>query len=160
MKMLGITPKSLHPEAYYPLSPVTTLPAHSSHENTNESNEHLKMNKSTTIELLRGIVAGIGDNSKVLITAKPKNKSKRVRRSNRHSNFRGVSLNGKKWQVMIMGTKKNYFGCVESEVEAAKLYDELSIVSHGLAAKTNFNYTKGDLELILQKAEYLDRLII
>ncbi len=96
----------------------------------------------------------------MLISAKPKNKSKRIRKSNRHSNFRGVSLNGKKWQVMIMGTKKNYFGCVESEQAAARLYDELSIVSQGLAAKTNFNYTKQDLEEILCKAEYLDSLII
>lgn len=78
------------------------------------------------VDLLKGVVSGISDVNQVLITGKPKNKSKKIRKSNRHSDYRGVSLNGKKWQVMIMGRKKkNYFGGVTSEEKAAKFFDKL-----------------------------------
>jgi len=44
---------------------------------------------------------------------------------------------------MIMGSiKKKYFGGIPTEREAAILYDKLSILTSGLAAKTNFNYRK------------------
>ena len=103
---------------------------------------------------LRKIVESVKDDSSVLITGKPKNKSKKFRKSNRHSIYRGVSLNGKKWQVMIMGqTKKNYFGGLLTELEAAIFYDRLAILTNGLAAKTNFNYTKSQLQELLSEAD-------
>ena len=97
----------------------------------------------------------------MLITAKPKQQShKKTRKSNRYSKYRGVSLNGKKWQVMVMGpTKKNYFGGVTCEEEAARLYDKFSIIQHGISAKTNFNYTKHELRGVLEEADYLSSLI-
>lgn len=119
-------------------------------------------NSPTTnkIGLLRKVLEGIHDENQVLITAKPKNRSTKIRKSNRHSRFRGVSLNGKKWQVMIMGQiKKKYFGGISTEREAAIFYDKLSILTNGLAAKTNFNYRKCDLMRIMAELEYMESII-
>ena len=53
--------------------------------------------------------------------------------SKRGSNFRGVSVNGKKWQVMVMGFgKKRYYGGIKDEYEAAKLYDKYAILTQGV----------------------------
>ncbi len=109
------------------------------------------------IGLLRKVLEGIHDDYQILITSKPKNKSNKIRKSNRHSRYRGVSLNGKKWQVMIMGPiKKKYFGGISTEREAAVFYDKLSILTNGLAAKTNFNYRKCDLMKMMAELEYME----
>lgn len=51
----------------------------------------------------------------------------------RGSLYRGVSVNGKSWQVFIVINKcKWYAGWVESEEKAAAIYDRLAIVFHGL----------------------------
>ena len=132
------------------------------------STEELKMSfqaqnsilASSKIGLLRKVLEGIDDDSQVLISAKPKNKSQKVRRSNRHSKYRGVSLNGKKWQVMIMGSiRKKYYGSIATETEAAIFYDKLSILTNGLGAKTNFNYRKSDLMRILPELEYMEPIV-
>ena len=102
----------------------------------------------------------ISDDAQVLINGKPKNKSQKIRKSNRHSNYRGVSRNGKKWQVMIIGSiKKKYFGGIINENEAAVFYDKLSILTNGLAAKTNFNYTKSDLIAMIPELERLEPIV-
>lgn len=130
--------------------------------------EELKLSTKATknmpicnkISLLRKVLEGIRDDSQILITSKPKNKSSKIRRSNRHSKYRGVSLNGKKWQVMIMGPmRKKYFGGIATEREAATFYDKLSILTNGLAAKTNFNYRKSDLMKIMAELEYMEPAI-
>jgi hypothetical protein len=101
---------------------------------------------NSKLELLKKVLAGISDENQVIIAAKPKNRSQKIRKSNRHSRFRGVSLNGKKWQVMIMGPfSKKYFGGFSSERTAAVFYDKLCILTNGLGSKTNFNYRKRDL---------------
>lgn len=65
-----------------------------------------------------------------------------------------------KWQVMIMGPiKKKYFGGISTEREAAVFYDKLSILTNGLAAKTNFNYRKTDLMKIMAELEYMEPII-
>ena len=70
------------------------------------------------------------DEEAILIGPKQKNKTSRIGKTNRDSKFRGVSKNGKKWQVMIMGNmKKLYFGAIPSEKEAARLYDKLAVLS-------------------------------
>ena len=57
--------------------------------------------------------------------------------------YRGVSKNKSKWQVMIMGNfKKMYYGAIASEEEAARFYDKLAILCHGVQARTNFSYTR------------------
>lgn len=51
----------------------------------------------------------------------------------RGSVYRGVSKNKSKWQMMIMGNfKKVYIGAIETEQEAAYLYDKIAIIIHGL----------------------------
>lgn len=115
---------------------------------------------SAKIEILRNVMEGVQDHNEVLITAKPKNKSQKIRKSNRHSHFRGVSLNGKKWQVMIMGSKgKKYFGGILVERDAAIFYDKLSILTNGLAAKTNFSYRKSDLESMIGEFQMMEPYI-
>ena len=55
---------------------------------------------------------------------------RKVTKSSRGSRFRGVSRNGFKWQIMIMGfAKKRYIGGIRTEDEAAKLYDLHALVS-------------------------------
>ena len=85
------------------------------------------------------------------VVANPKGKFKRKARGKfRGSKYRGVSKNGKQWQVFIMiGRKKRYIGVVGTEEDAAKLYDQLAIYNHGSRAKTNFSYKKSDILEIL-----------
>ena len=57
--------------------------------------------------------------------------------------FRGLSKNGKSWQVLIMIEKrKTYIGTYSSEEEAARVYDKYSILINRISAKPNFAYTK------------------
>ena len=75
----------------------------------------------------------------------------------RGSRFRGVSKNKEKWQVMVtLYHRKEYKGGIESETEAARLYDRRSILTYGLKAKTNFDYTRRELEEILHDDEEFD----
>ena len=59
----------------------------------------------------------------------------------RGSKYRGVSRNGKTWQVLIMiNRNKNYIGNFKSEEEAAKAYDEYAIKYHKNKARLNFSH--------------------
>ena len=70
----------------------------------------------------------------------------------RGSKFRGVSRNGSQWQVLIMvKKKKRYVGSFSNEEEAARAYDKVALQHHGIKAKTNFDYSKEELEQILNK---------
>lgn len=71
-------------------------------------------------------------------------------KKSRGSIYRGVSRNGKMWQVQIGNVaQKRYMGTSESEEAAARIYDANSILTNGMKAKTNFPYTKRDLQDIL-----------
>ena len=77
----------------------------------------------------------------------------------RGSRFRGVSRNKSKWQVMIMGNfKKMYVGAIVDEIEAARIYDKLAILSHGIQARTNFDYSREEIIDILNDESLLRRL--
>jgi hypothetical protein len=49
--------------------------------------------------------------------------------------------------------KKHYIGSINTEERAARIYDRHAIITHGLRAKTNFNYTKGDIKDILDRED-------
>ena len=86
------------------------------------------------------------DDDQIVLRRSPKPMSK----NSKLSPYRGVSNNGRKWQVMIMGfAKKIYFGGIPSEKEASHKYDKYAILMHGLEAKTNYDYTKRELCQIL-----------
>ena len=74
----------------------------------------------------------------------------------RGSKFRGVSRNGNQWQVLIMvNKKKRYVGSYSKEEEAARAYDKVALQNHGSKAKTNFDYTKQEVENILAAPQLL-----
>ena len=58
----------------------------------------------------------------------------------RGSKYRGPSKNRKKWQVMKMIKKQTVrVGTVESELEAARIYDFLAILTEGLNVSKNIS---------------------
>ena len=72
----------------------------------------------------------------------------------RGSRYRGVSKNGNKWQVLVMGNqKKQYSGSIRDEVSAARMYDRFAIKNLGLRAKTNFDYRRQDLIRIIRELQ-------
>jgi hypothetical protein len=76
----------------------------------------------------------------------------------RGSVYRGVSKNGKHYQVMVMNNNHKYFsGQIKSERLAARIYDRYALQTMGLRAKTNFNYTCPELEQIIQDIEEAQR---
>ena len=79
-------------------------------------------------------------------------KIKTSKETYRGSNFRGVSINGFKWQVfVVINSKKHYIGQMKTEEEAAKLYDKLILIHIGMTAKLNFNYSAGEIERIIEE---------
>ena len=74
----------------------------------------------------------------------------------RGSKYRGVSRNGNQWQVLIMvNKKKRYVGSYSREEDAARAYDKVALQNHGTKAKTNFDYTKKEVEDILASPQIL-----
>ena len=74
----------------------------------------------------------------------------------RGSKYRGVSRNGNQWQVLIMvNKKKRYVGSYSKEEDAARAYDKVALQNHGSKAKTNFDYTKKEVEEILSSPQLL-----
>ena len=68
----------------------------------------------------------------------------------RGSRYRGVSINGKCWQVLIMIDQRKIYLCSTHDVDrAARLYDLAIIQSKGLGSKINFDYNKAQLLAIL-----------
>ena len=82
-----------------------------------------------------------------------KNKQKanyKYKRTVKNSKYRGVSKNGKKYQVFIRNNNINYYlGTFKSEKSAALIYDYFALLLHGRKALTNFNYSK----------EYINKII-
>lgn len=56
---------------------------------------------------------------------------------------------------MLHNLSKKYQGKLGTEKVAARVYDRRSILTHGLKAKTNFSYTKGQLLRILKGPDEL-----
>lgn len=72
----------------------------------------------------------------------------------RGSIYRGVSKNGKQYQVMVMNNNYKYFsGQIKSEELAARIYDRYALQTLGLRARTNFDYTRTELAQIIADIE-------
>eukprot|EP00352_Strombidinopsis_acuminata_P003714 CAMPEP_0176404070 /NCGR_PEP_ID=MMETSP0126-20121128/50580_1 /TAXON_ID=141414 ORGANISM="Strombidinopsis acuminatum, Strain SPMC142" /NCGR_SAMPLE_ID=MMETSP0126 /ASSEMBLY_ACC=CAM_ASM_000229 /LENGTH=91 /DNA_ID=CAMNT_0017782659 /DNA_START=270 /DNA_END=545 /DNA_ORIENTATION=- len=70
----------------------------------------------------------------------------------RSSKYTGVSRNGKMWQVQIGSVSgKRYMGRFDNEIDAAKCYDKFKISQKGIDAKTNFDYSRAEIEKILDE---------
>ena len=75
-----------------------------------------------------------------------------VIRSKTSSKYRGVSINGSNWQVLIMvNNKKYYLGSYPSEELAARIYDIHAIKMRGIKARTNFPYNNIQIKNIYEK---------
>ena len=89
-------------------------------------------------------------------TNKKNEENSEKNRKPRGSKFRGVSRNGNQWQVLIMvNKKKRYVGSYSKEEDAARAYDKVALQNHGSKAKTNFDYTKKEVEEILASPQLL-----
>ena len=63
-----------------------------------------------------------------------------------------MSINGYKFQVFVfVKNKKYYIGQTATEEEAARLFDEFMVAHQGKDAETNFDYSKREIEQILNK---------
>ena len=50
---------------------------------------------------------------------------------------------------------KKYLGSFQNEEEAARTYDKVALQNHGYKAKTNYDYTKEEIDKILQAPKLL-----
>ena len=51
--------------------------------------------------------------------------------------------------------KKRYLGSFTNEEEAARAYDKVALQNHGIKAKTNYDYTKEEIEKIMKEPKLL-----
>ena len=79
------------------------------------------------------------DLKKIIIEANlPKKNHDKAVNNFRGSKYRGPSKNRKKWQVMKMINKETVrIGAIKSELEAARIYDFLAILTEGLNVSTS-----------------------
>lgn len=85
------------------------------------------------ISMIQKQIDSLQNLSDVAIIAKPKNLKINEKTGDfRGSKYRGVSVNGKSWQIFIVINKvKTYAGSVATQLQAAYLYDKLSIIFNG-----------------------------
>lgn len=50
----------------------------------------------------------------------------------------------------MVNRRKKYVGAIYDEVKAARIYDQIAIQYQGIAAKTNYSYTKAEIVDILK----------
>ena len=121
----------------YDLSSIEDNFQSASYKNLNKLMQHLQQVadlNSIVISSCRKESKTVSDNSMSTSTTGKKGKDTRA------SKYRGVSKNGPKWQVLFMGhKKKEYVGSINSEQEAAKIYDEISIKANGLKVTVTIN---------------------
>ena len=88
----------------------------------------------------------------------PKKNHDNAKNNFRGSKYRGPSKNRKKWQVMKMINKATVrIGAIKTELEAARIYDFLAILTEGLNAKTNFAYNIEQLQIIIKEFYFKDQ---
>lgn len=94
----------------------------------------------------------IKKNNKIVFMNKYLIKTKKkdiIKKRFRKSMYRGVTKNGKKYQVIISYKKKNrYYGVYPTDEIAARAYDIISIKNKGIKASTNFKYDLHQIQKI------------
>ena len=53
----------------------------------------------------------------------------------------------------MIDKKKTYIVTYDDEVSGAKAYDKMNIYLNGLSAKTNFDYTKWEIQEVLDEMD-------
>ena len=104
----------------------------------NNLNQQIKIKKNNKIVFM----------NKNLINKKTKKNDITIKKL-RKSMYRGVTKNGKKYQVII-SYKKNirYYGVYPTDEIAARAYDIISIKNKGIKASTNFKYDLHQIQKI------------
>jgi len=77
--------------------------------------------------MLRNLVNCVADDGPdtVIIYA---NKGDIERKTNKRSSYRGVTMNGHKWQTLVMGNNCKYYSkSLSSEKFAARVYDRFAL---------------------------------
>ena len=89
--------------------------------------------------ILEGLKKYHNDTGKVIIEAQlPRKNHNNTKNDFRGSKYRGPSKNRKKWQVMKMINKETVrIGAVKTELDAARIYDFLAILTEGLIVSIN-----------------------
>ena len=115
-----------------------------------KGNKVLQLNKNNlhiNADVLLDIVQNFAADDITLVVGNNKAEPKDGPLSSKRSSFIGVFRNGAHWQALItINKRKTYIGSYESEKDAAFAFDLHSMLLHSLTAKTNFSYTKHNIE--------------
>ena len=113
-----------------------------------ENNNEIKVLKNNKVVYINTYLLNFCSSSKNI---KKLNNIAFVGRNKRSSQYRGVSKNGYKWQVlMAINNNKYYIGSYPSEELAARIYDILAIKNRGIKARTNFVYNNNQIKKICE----------
>ena len=111
-------------------------------KNNKYFNNEIKVKKNNKVVYMNSYLVKYNNPQKV----------KKDGENKRSSQYRGVSRNGKQWQVLMMANRnKSYIGTFSSEELAARIYDIISIKNKGIKAKTNFQYNNRQIQNIIEK---------
>lgn len=132
-----------------PLAPSVSVSSRRSNKHLTYEEQILKslrlvIKEEDLVKIRDNIIEGIKkyqrDLGKVIIEAQlPRKNHCNTKNDFRGSKYRGPSKNRKKWQVMKMINKETVrIGAVKTELDAARIYDFLAILTEGLIVSTNY----------------------
>lgn len=129
----SISQKDISEDKIQNIKKINSKEKNYSNDNINKANnskEQIKIKKNNKFVFM----------NKYLINKKKKRNDVTKKRL-RKSIYRGVTKNGKKFQVIISYKKNSrYYGVYPTDEIAARAYDIISIKNKGIKASTNFKY--------------------
>lgn len=130
-------------------------PHMNNYNKNNNSIEEMMNQNSNEIKLMKNNKVVFANNIDSFSKIRKKEKERivfKIRKRKRGSKYRGVSKNGRKWQVLMMFHRSMfYIGTYSSEELAARVYDILAIKNKGVKAITNFSYNSKQITNIISK---------